>query len=99
MAEIFNQNLTPYTDNGRKLHQRNSHNKKQPLSRPPLYDIKTLKHSKENAINNYEYYMNREYAYNRDKGKCKRPLLCTRQQMRLCQADFRHKAKVDGRLR
>lgn len=54
----YNQNLTPYTDNGRKLHQRNSHCKKQPLSRPPLYDIKTLKHSKEDA-------------YNRDKGKCK----------------------------
>lgn len=67
----FNQSITPYTENGRKLHLRTSHCKSQPLSRPPLYDIKTLQYSKENALNNFEYYMNREYAYNRDKGKCK----------------------------
>lgn len=66
----FNQNITPYTDSGRKLYQKQSH-KVLPLNRPPLYDNKTLKYSKDNTLNNFEYYMNREYAYNRDKGKCK----------------------------
>jgi hypothetical protein len=40
-------------------------------NRPPLYDITALEHCKDNAPDNFEYYMNREYAYNRDKGKCK----------------------------
>ena len=46
-------------------------NKQLPSSRPPLYDITTLCHVKENSPDNFEYYMNREYAYNRDKGRCK----------------------------
>lgn len=45
--------------------------KKLPLDRPPLYDIEELKYLKESSLNNFEYFMNREYAYNRDKGKCK----------------------------
>jgi RNA-directed DNA polymerase len=42
-----------------------------PSNRLPLYDITTLTHIKEDNKDNFEYYMNREYAYNRDKGKCK----------------------------
>ena len=87
----FNQSITPYTENGRKLFQRTSHCKTQPLSRPLLYDIKTLENSKESALNNFEYYMNREYAYNRDKGKCK---ICG---IKL-NTENRHCHRVDGKL-
>ena len=67
----FNQKITPYTKEGRKLYlEKYKYKKKLPLDRPPLYDIDTLIHSQE-ELNNFEYYMNREYAYNRDKGKCK----------------------------
>ncbi|KNY25535.1 hypothetical protein Bccel_0795 [Pseudobacteroides cellulosolvens ATCC 35603 = DSM 2933] len=40
-------------------------NKKLPLNRPPLYDVVELEQCKEDKVN-FEFYMNREYAYNRD---------------------------------
>lgn len=68
----FNQKMTPYTEEGRQLYlKQNNTKKKLPLDRPPLYDIDTLIHSKNREIYNFEYYMNREYAYNRDKGRCR----------------------------
>lgn len=68
----FNQRMTPYTEEGRKFHaQRMGMERKMPLNRPPIYDEMTLFYCKEKHVNNFEYYMNREYAYNRDKGRCK----------------------------
>jgi RNA-directed DNA polymerase len=67
---FFNQNATPYTKQGRELYLLQHRRKKSfPLDRPALYDIQTLTECKEQY--NFEYYMNREYAYNRDRGKCK----------------------------
>lgn len=77
--KCFNQSLTPYTVKGRDLYFKASKRKK-PLDRPPLYNedvFRLAKHnftksSKKNVRKyNFEYYMNREYAFNRDRGKCK----------------------------
>ncbi len=65
----YNQQTTPYTEEGRDLYLRQT-NKKLPLNRPPLYDNEELAQCKEDKLN-FEFYMNREYAYNRDGGKCK----------------------------
>ena len=68
----YNQNVTPFTEQGRELYLQQTKQKKRfPLDRPTLYDIQTLKESTEKELYNFEYYMNREYAYNRDRGKCK----------------------------
>lgn len=84
----FNHNTTPYTELGRSLYLKQYKMKKKlPLDRPPLYDINTLEFSKDSELNNFEYYMNREYAFNRDKGKCK---IC---QVRL-KAENRHCHRV-----
>ena len=70
----FNQRITPYTAVGRELYVKQFNKmKKLPLDRPPLYDVETLigavdRHS---SVRNFEYFMNREYAFNRDLGKCK----------------------------
>lgn len=76
----FNQEMSPYTPKGRGLYQAES-NKKLPLARQPLYDndVDIFRLAKANTKHkdpkrrkyNFEYYMNREYAWNRDKGKCK----------------------------
>ncbi len=65
----YNQKITPYTDEGRNLYLKQANKKKLPLNGPPLYDIQELEQC--NNSRNFEYYMNREYAYNRDGGKCK----------------------------
>lgn len=62
------QKMTPYTEEGRAIHLRES-KRTQPLDRPPLYDSSVLEHA--SGLYNFEYYMNREYAYNREKGRCK----------------------------
>ncbi len=68
----FDQKMTPYTEEGRKIYVRDcSKQKKLPLNRPPIYDEIILFQCDDKEINNFEYYMNREYAYNRDKGRCK----------------------------
>jgi len=68
----FNQEIIPYTERGRQLYLKQfNYKKKLPLDRPPLYDINTLIHVKNQRLYNFEYFMNREYAYNRDKGRCK----------------------------
>ncbi|MFU0783733.1 MAG: Group II intron reverse transcriptase/maturase [Thermoanaerobacterium thermosaccharolyticum] len=67
----FNQRMTPYTEEGRQLYLKQLDKKKLPLDRPPLYDIDTLVHHKNDKLYNFEYFMNREYAFNRDKGKCR----------------------------
>ena len=72
----FDQKMTPYTEDGRKRYQayRKRH-KPLPLDRPSVNtpeDIRLALAGKgKHRKYNFEYFMNREYAYNRDKGKCK----------------------------
>lgn len=68
----FNQGITPYSEEGREL-IRKKKQKSPPQPRHPLYTQDTLEHiiHRKNSISNFEYYMNREYAYNRDRGKCR----------------------------
>lgn len=72
----FNQKMTPYTEEGRKLYvsYRNKH-KPLPLDRPSVNtpeDISMAIACKgSHRKYNFEYFMNREYAFNRDRGKCK----------------------------
>ena len=69
----FDQKMTPYTVEGRRryVNYRAKH-KSLPCDRPSVNspsDIAISAYAKGRM--NFEYYMNREYAYSRDKGKCK----------------------------
>ena len=69
-----NQNETPYSNEGRKLYRART-KKNGLLARAD--DILSTQHSLGITINkhnfyNYEYYLNRAYAFNRDKGKCRK---------------------------
>jgi RNA-directed DNA polymerase len=68
---MFNQSESPYTPEGRELHAKRT-SKSLPNERPPLYNEKgdVLLLSLRQSRYNFEYFMNREYAYNRDKAKC-----------------------------
>lgn len=72
----FDQKMTPYTADGRRRYV-NYRTKQKPLpcDRPSINtpeDISLSVYAKGKGWKyNFEYYMNREYAYNRDKGKCK----------------------------
>jgi group II intron reverse transcriptase/maturase len=69
----FNQKMTPYTAEGRRIYEQ-YRNKDKPLphNRPSINTPKDLSLSVYNAGKfNFEYFMNREYAFNRDKGKCR----------------------------
>ena len=69
----FNQKMTPYTEEGKKIYiNYRGKNKLLPKDRLPIYtssDIKLAIYSKTKM--NFEYFMNREYAFNRDKGLCR----------------------------
>lgn len=79
----FNQNMTPYTAEGRMLYSKYRSSKKPlPRDRPALYSPEKLKMSAYKSKYNFEYLMNREYAFNRDKMVCrccKQSLLSTEQ--------------------
>lgn len=72
----FNQHMTPYTEEGRRIYvsYRTKH-KPLPCDRPSINtpeDILLSAYARGKGWKaNFEYSMNREYAYNRDKGKCK----------------------------
>lgn len=67
----FNQKITPYTDEGLSIYLRRNPSMVLHLDRLPIYDIPTLIGSTVTSGRfNFEYFMNREYAFNRDKGKC-----------------------------
>ena len=72
----FDQKMTPYTAEGRRryVNYRNKH-KLLPCDRPSINtpeDIALACYADGKGWKaNFEYFMNREYAYNRDKGKCK----------------------------
>ena len=72
----FDQKMTPFTTDGCKRYRNyRAKQKPLPLDRPSINtpeDIALAKYAKGKAWKrNFEYFMNREYAYNRDKGKCK----------------------------
>ena len=72
-SKPFDQKMTPYTAEGRRRYvsYRTKH-KPLPCDRPSVNspsDIAISAYAKGRM--NFEYYMNREYAYSRDKGKCK----------------------------
>ncbi|MDI6872647.1 MAG: group II intron reverse transcriptase/maturase [Bacillota bacterium] len=72
-GRLFPQKMTPYSEEGRGLYQEHA-GKKLPLDRPPLYDEDTLKGLLVNPNKgpyNFEYYMNREYAYNQTLWRAK----------------------------
>ncbi len=75
-SKPFNQKMTPYTEEGRRIYV-NYRTKQKPLpcDRPSINtqeEIQLSAYAKGKAWKmNFEYFMNREYAYNRDKGKCK----------------------------
>lgn len=79
LAMNFNQDLTPYTLNGRLLYAK-KYGRKSKLSRPTLYNPESLRmvavrriklNDNKSVLYNFEYMMNREYAFNRDLGACK----------------------------
>ena len=69
----FDQKMTPYTVEGRRRYANyRAKHKSLPCDRPSVNspnDIAMSAYAKGRM--NFEYYMNREYAYSRDKGKCK----------------------------
>lgn len=68
-----NQNETPYTPEGRELYNKRMRKKglkvrtDEANSTTHAFYIRMSK----NPLYNFEYFMNRPYTYNRDKGKCK----------------------------
>lgn len=74
-----NQNETPYSETGRNIYRKRTR-KGLPLARAD--DILSLHYSeliaqgKTNKLYNFEYFLNRAYAFNRDGGKCR---VCTEQ--------------------
>ncbi|MGR5990793.1 HNH endonuclease [Bacillus paranthracis] len=67
----FNEKMTPYTEVGRTLYAK-SKKKPLPKNRPSINTSDELRMAVySTSIYNFEYYMNREYAFNRDKGKCR----------------------------
>lgn len=85
-GEKLRKGLTPYTKEGRELFYNEKKKKNPPMARTPLYDevLVELNSTSPNRkdIYNFEFYMNREYAYNQQlkKGKficpaCKEPLV------------------------
>lgn len=69
----FDQRMTPYTEEGRRIYSYyRSKSKSLPCDRPSVNTAKDILLSVyAKTVFNFEYFMNREYAYNRDKGKCK----------------------------
>lgn len=69
----MNQKMTPYTAEGRAMYIRQRKNQKPlPKDRPSVNTWEDLRMSAyKNSIYNFEYFMNREYAFNRDKWKCR----------------------------
>lgn len=74
-AEVFKQEMSPYTKEGRKLYSEKARKKARLLARPLITSPDDmwlyLNSIHSNSKYNLEYFLNREYAFNRDKGKCK----------------------------
>lgn len=65
---------TPYSETGRKIYQKRS-GKRLPLARADdilsLHYSKLIADGKTSELYNFEFFLNRAYAYNRDIGKCR----------------------------
>lgn len=73
-AEVYKQEMTPYTPQGRKLYHGKLRTKSRLLLRPNLThpnDIWLYTEGNNDSRYNFEYFLNREYTYNRDRGYCK----------------------------
>lgn len=72
-SKPFDQRMTPYTEEGRRIYSYyRSKSNPLPCDRPSVNTAKDIQLSVyAKTVFNFEYFMNREYAYNRDKGKCK----------------------------
>ncbi|WP_289143080.1 hypothetical protein [uncultured Brevibacillus sp.] len=69
----FNPEMNLYTKVGRRRYAE-AREKASPLVRPTVYNVETLHHyvlGFRRKIDNFEFYMNKDYAYNRDKMKCR----------------------------
>ncbi len=65
---------TPYTEEGRQLYFQRTKKKRINARLDEMYSEKTgniICHSPRNQLNNFEFIMNRAYALNRDKLKCR----------------------------
>lgn len=77
-VKLKNQAETPYSSEGRKLYY-NEDNKREPLLRMDdflslhLSELIATKQLAKGTLSkyNFEYFMNRAYAFNRDRGKCR----------------------------
>lgn len=68
-----NQNETPYTPEGRELYNKRMRKKGLKVRTD---EVNSTTHAfyirmSKNPLYNFEYFMNKPYTYNRDKGKCK----------------------------
>ena len=72
-SKPFDQRMTPYSEEGRRIYSYyRSRSKPLPCDRPSVNTAKDIQLSVyAKTVFNFEYFMNREYAYNRDNGKCK----------------------------
>ena len=72
-SKPFDQRMTPYSEEGRRIYSYyRNRSKPLPCDRPSVNtarDIQLSVYTK--TVFNFEYFMNREYVYNRDNGKCK----------------------------
>ncbi|KDE48375.1 hypothetical protein DI43_05270 [Geobacillus sp. CAMR12739] len=69
-----NQKETPYTAEGRRIRLQNTGKKPLTVRAQWLLDsgyLNLIQGVKSSKIYNFEFFMNRCYAFNRDKGKCK----------------------------
>jgi len=71
---LKNPKETPYTPEGRKLNLERTQKKPPGVRADELLSLhlsELIATERTNPIYNFEYFLNRAYAYNRDKGKCK----------------------------
>ncbi|WP_400242641.1 HNH endonuclease [Niallia sp. JL1B1071] len=65
---------TPYTDLGRQIYMKRTGKKPLKARADELLSLnwsKIIKIGHKEKLYNFEYFMNRAYAFNRDKGKCR----------------------------
>ncbi|WP_312889229.1 HNH endonuclease signature motif containing protein [Desertibacillus haloalkaliphilus] len=73
-TRLKNQKETPYSSEGRKLHERRTG--KIPLLKRADELLNTtlserIAYGQTRSLYNFEYFLNRAYTFNRDKGKCR----------------------------
>ncbi|SDF75508.1 HNH endonuclease [Sporomusa acidovorans] len=87
--ELKNQKETPYTQQGRRLYQQRT-GKASLLPRKDEWLAGHLRqkqlYGQHNSLYTFEYFLNRAYAFNRDKGKCR---ICGKQ-LAQNDIDFHH---------